>query len=343
MKKYVLALFGAAAVFLFFSCGSTPDAEPDSEEIVDGEGIGSEEKEPGDILSSLAFSKANEALLAQAESARQKAVEAGAERYFPDMLRNDDDFFDSVKAAVSESPDEDHSADIKEVVLRYNALATASLAKEMEGRADELGLSDDNAEQALKDFENSQSGTEMASSANKAFAAYTALLAKQLGDMARSEREAAREAKKKADSVKAGVAKKAEYIEASNTFKRADSSFVTRNLEEAYRGYRTAKNSYISLYESISEKRGEAEAAIERAKQRVAQAEAYTREADEIAPLQGEVAGIEKEDAVLLEEDNFANPDDAVIDIDSGEDARKAAVIDEAINKAVDAVEGEVK
>ena len=339
MKKYLLTLLSVVAILSFFSCGSTPTAEP----LVDtstGESTPVEEEKTDDTGD---FSKANEALLAQADSARQKAVEAGAEQYFPDVLALDDRYYDEVKSAVSANPSEDHSAKIKEVITRYNALATASLAKEMKAKADEFGLADADAEKALEDFEASGNGSDMKTNADKAFSAYSALLVKHLGEMAKSEREAAREAKKKADSVKAGVARKAEYTEASNTFKKADASFVTRDVEGAYKGYKTAKNSFLSLYESIAEKRAAAQAAIEKAKKRVAEAEAYTKEADEIAPLQGEVAGIEKEDAVLLEEDKFANPEDAVIDIDNSEDAKKAAVIDGAINATVDAIEGESK
>ena len=55
------------------------------------------------------------------------------------------------------------------------------------------------------------------------------------------------------------------------------------------------------------------------------------------------MAGIEKEDAVLLEDDEFANPNDAVIDIDNTDEAKKAAVIDGAINATVNAIEGEAK
>ena len=334
MKKYLLTLLSIVAILSFFSCGSTPTAEPGTDKNTGNANL-IEEKNSEE--------NSNELLLSQAESARQSAIEAGAEEYFPDILASDDSYFDEVKASVSATPSEDHSAKIKEAITRYNALAKASLAREMKKKADDLGLSDEVAEQALADFEASDNGTDMNTNAEKAFSAYSTLLVKHLGEMAKSEREAAREAKKKADSVKAGVAKKTEYTAASNTFKKADSAFVTRNVEEAYKGYLSAKKAFLSLYESIAEKRAAAQAAIERAKQRVAEAEAYTKEADEIAPLQGEVAGIEKEDAVLLEDDEFANPNDAVIDIDNTDEAKKAAVIDGAINATVNAIEGEAK
>lgn len=334
MKKHLLLLSGILAILSFISCGSTPTAEPETKK----EPPKVEETAPAPVVEEPAaedFAQANEVLLSKADAARQKAIEAGAEKFFPDVLAADDGFYDGVKSDVKENPSADHSSKISEVITRYEALATACMAKELKEKADELGLSDSEAEKALSDFAASDNGADMRANADKALSAYSALLLKQLAAMAKTERNAALEAKKNADSVKAGVAKKAEYTAASNTFKKADSDFVTKNLEGAYRGYRSAKGTFQSLYESIAEKRAAAQAAIERAKQRVAEAENYTLEADSIAPLQGEVAGIEKEDAVLLEADNFANPEDAVINVEESEEAKAAAAIDEAINAAV--------
>ena len=338
MKKFLISFFSVAVILSVISCGSTPTAEPETDIAPAVEEPAAETQPAADD-----FSKANEALLSQADSARQKAIDAGAEKFFPDVLASDDKFYDDVKAEIKSNPNADHSAKIKEVITRYDALATASLAKEMEEKAKELGLSDDSAAKALADFQASDNGADMRTNAEKALSAYSALLLQHLGEMAKTERAAALEAKKNAVSVKAGVAKKAEYIEASNTFKKADASFVTKDLEGAYKGYRTAKNTFTNLYETIAAKRAAAQAAIERAKQRVAEAENYTKEADTIAPIEGEVAGIEKEDAVLLEADNFANPDDAVINVEDSDDAKKAAAIDGAINSAVNALEGDAK
>lgn len=325
MKKILLALLSAATIVSFISCGSTPTTEPQNGKKP------AQAEEPAPVVEEPAaedFAQANEALLSQAEAARQKAIDSGAEKYFPEVLASDDSFFDGVKSEVKENPAADHSASIKEAIARYEALSTACMAKELKLKADELGLSDANAEKALSDFESSGNGADMRSNAEKALSAYSALLLQHLGAMAKSERAAALEAKKKADSVKAGVAKKAEYTAASDTFKRADSNYVTKDLEGAFKGYHSARVTFTNLYETIAEKRAAAEAAIERAKKRVAEAENYTLEADSIAPLQGEVAGIEQEDAVLLEEDNFANPDDAVIDVESSEEAKTAAALE---------------
>lgn len=356
MKKYLLALFSIVTIFAFISCGSTPVAEPQ----VDVNPVETPKPEPEptpepapepepeptpEPAPAEDFSAQNSALLAQADSARQKAVDAGAEKYFPEILSETDKIYESVKNEVQQNPNADHSEKIKDVIARYESLAVASMAKALKEKASELGISDADAEKALSDYESASkngTGSDMKDAAEKALSAYSKLMAEQLGALIKTERAAALEAKKKADSVKAGVAKKAEYTEASNTFKKADSNFVTKDLEGAYRGYISAKNTFNALYESIAEKRAAAQAAIERAKKRVSEAENYTLEADSIAPLSGEVAGIEKEDAVLLEADNFANPDDAVIDLEDSVEAKTAAAIDGAINAASDAINGAI-
>lgn len=335
MKKNLILFFFSLTILTFIACGSTANIEPETNKTASVPEEKAEEKTDEPVAATQDFedfSKENEALLTEAEAARQKAIDAGAEKYFPKILAKDDAFFDSVKSKVHDSPNSDHTEDLREVISRYNALATACMAKNLKEKADELGLSDPNAEKALSDFEISEKGSDMNKNADKALKAYSALLMQHMSEMAKTERNAALEAKKQADSVKAGVAKKDEYKKASDTFKQADSNFVSKNLENAYKGYHSAKITFANLYETIAAKRAAAQAAIERAKKRVSETENYTAEADTIAPLNEEVAGIEKEDAVLLESDNFANPDDAVIDVESSEDAKNAAAIDESIN-----------
>ena len=148
MKKHLLLLSGILAILSFISCGSTPTAEPETKK----EPPKVEEAASAPVVEEPAaedFAQANEVLLSKADAARQKAIEAGAEKYFPDVLAADDGFYDGVKSDVKENPSADHSAKIKDVIERYNALATACAAKEMQEKANELGLSDADAEKAF--------------------------------------------------------------------------------------------------------------------------------------------------------------------------------------------------
>ena len=134
---------------------------------------------------------------------------------------------------------------------------------------------------------------------------------------AREARDAAVEAKKNADSVKAGVARKDEYKAYAKLIQDGDNHFVTKAPDKAYESYKEAKEKFEALFNDVSEKRAEAQRRIEEAKAKVKDVEQFAGEADDVAPLGEEkVDGIEEKDAVLLEEETFANPEDAVIDVD---------------------------
>ena len=84
-------------------------------------------------------------------------------------------------------------------------------------------------------------------------------------------------------------------------------------FESAYDYYEEAGTIFTNLYNEIFDKRAAALAAIEAAKKSVEESAAVAEEADLEAPLTGNVDGIEDEDAVLLEEDDYADPEDAEI------------------------------
>ena len=127
--------------------------------------------------------------------------------------------------------------------------------------------------------------------------------------------EAAHEAKKDADSVKAGVARKTEYKAAADLIQSGDSLYAMQNAKKAAEKYVEANEKFTYLYEDVAAKRAEAEAAIEEAKRRVAESQKFAEEADVKAPITEQVEGIEDEDAVLLEADDYEDPEDAEVEI----------------------------
>ena len=96
---------------------------------------------------------------------------------------------------------------------------------------------------------------------------------------------------------------------------KGDSLYAMQNAKKAAEKYVSAKNKFTYLYEDVSEKRAEAQAAIEEAKRRVAESEKFAEEADMKAPITEQVEGIEDEDAVLLEADDYEDPEDAEVEI----------------------------
>ena len=113
------------------------------------------------------------------------------------------------------------------------------------------------------------------------------------------------------DSVKAAVSQKKEYNRGVEIFKKGDASYSMMGFEAAYNYYSEACDIFEQLYVDIFDKRAAALAAIEAAKKSVEESAAVAEEADLEAPLTGDVDGIEDEDAVLLEEDDYADPEDA--------------------------------
>lgn len=353
MKKIISALTCAMAILFIISCKSTPVEEPQSEvqEAV------TEVKE--DVAQAVDYSTSNQSLWALTEAARESTIASDAKKYYPEGFDGAETIYSSVKSDLTSSPSADHSDKIKDLTSRYRSLTAASQARVLKEKADKIALTDadkaayEAGEKALAEYlamGTSASGADLLAKANEALKSYNDVVNKALKANAAYERQASLDAKRKADSVKAGVAQKEQYSKASDTFKKADSSYVTGDIEGAYNGYKSSKETFIQLFEMISERRAATQALIDAAKQKVSNAENYAVEADTIAPLSGEVAGIEKEDAVLLDEDKLANPDEAVIDVEGGVTAKTAEKVAEtaiavegAVNSAADKAVSEIE
>ena len=350
MKKLrIVALLCVAVAFV--ACKSTEVApEPDSfaDSASNQEPQPEVQPTPGTEPGTEDFAAANQSLLERLDEARARAVEADAQSYYPKEFADAEVKGKWVRNEVQNSPDRDFSADIRDSIARYDALAKAAEAQRMRKRADDMDFSSldrsayDAGAAALDKFAQDDTGAAQLADATAAYDSYKELLNKGFVALAGKERNAALEAKKQADSVRAGVAQKEAYEKAADRFKRADSDYVTKSIEAAYEGYKAAKETFAGLYESVSVSRAAAQAAIERAKQRAAESARYAASADEIAPLTGIVQGIEDENAVLLEEDDLPNPEDAVIDVDTGATAEaagsaaaEAIVAEEAANGGV--------
>ena len=107
-------------------------------------------------------------------------------------------------------------------------------------------------------------------------------------------------------------AEKAEYAKAVEEFKSGDASFSIQNPEGALGHYENAKVQFENLYQSVKEKREAAQKAMDEAKKLVEESKGYAETADVESPLDGEnIQGIEKQDAVLLEEEKFEDPKNA--------------------------------
>lgn len=353
MKK--IFLFSCVAFALIFaSCKSTEqatdgeiDVPPVVEEIVEENESSAAEKEPED----------NSSLISQIDDARQRALEEGAQDAYPEAFAALDAAYEALKNLDDGL---DHSAELNDIKSRYEALQKAAAAKKLKERIDDEGLAEnspadyDKGEVALSEFDSllnsvlsniaaiSESlvpgdsavdnvknaagapSKKLLSKANEAYDSYYKVYFKSYKKFADDERKNAISQKKKADAVKAQISRKQEYREYAELIQRGDSQYSTSNPESAYESYKEAAASYEALAADVAEKRAAAQKAIDEAKAKVKESGDYALNADSTNPLDEKVEGIEDEDAVLLEDDEFANPDDEIIqfgEIDSDFDS----------------------
>ena len=316
MKKIFL-LACLAAVFVFASCKST---EQDASAADDS----SAQTEQTQDASSDAADQAALDMMSQTEAARQSAIDAGAKEYYADAFAQTDLAFDALKALKD---GKNHDAELAEIKARYDALAKASAAKKLKERIDSEGLAAnaqadyDHGEKALGEFDTMVKDPltqpkKLSSKAAEAYEAYYDVFFKSYKKFANDERKLAVAQKKRADAVKAQVARKDEYKACAELITKGDSLYSTLNPEGAYNSYKKATESFKALADDVEQKRASAQKAIEEAKAKVKEAGEYALQADSANPLEAKVDGIEDDDAVLLEEDKFKTPEEQIIQID---------------------------
>ena len=323
MKKLLIALMAISLIFGLASCKSTKqeDAsetpveqpqEPTDETVDDTTDESTDETD--------SFAEKNAKLMEQLSGSRDGAIKAGADKYYADQL-----------SALDEQ--------LKALNYRYLALQKASETKQLKEKIEEHGFDQDNkiaydaAEALLAELEKAinenASGKVQYKAAEATYAAYHTIFYSSFKKLADAERKSALEQKKAADNVKAGVAQKDRYKAITEVFQKGDNAYVTKNPEAAYDCYKEAKEKYEALAIEIAEKRAAAQKRIDEAKAKVQDVENFAGEADVKAPIGDEkIDGIEEKDSVLLEEDKFENPDDAVIEVEDSVEVENDGVVE---------------
>ena len=315
-KSYVSFLGAVAALAVFASCGSTPKAPAtEVEEPVEAPVEEDSAEQEADNFSALE----------KAEAARQAAVDAGADTVAAEQFAAADALFQSIKV-LSESG-KDVSKELADVQTRFTALEQYAKALKSKKKIEDNDFisydqaSYDSGCNSLAELERlfvnpAATSEDMLAAAKAARGSFDNVLFKAYKALAKDARAAAFSAKKDADGVKAGAAAKAEYSAAVEEFKAGDTSYSMQNPESALSHYTASKAQFESVYATVSVKREAAQKAMDEAKAKVAESQNYAQAADEKAPLSGDdVQGIEAADAVLLEADEYENPQGLEADV----------------------------
>lgn len=314
MKKSIIIL-SILSIFII-SCGSKPKTEDKTQEQIENE-ISSEVENVVEETKEETLVD-NSQLLAELNSIREDAINSGCEKLCPDQFNAAETLYKTLEPQAKEGLNiQDSLNDLK---ARYEAMKKYSecLALKDKIEKNELKSFDEanynKANEIVEDFTNplklsNVSGNAMLEKIDTAYKAYKSVIFKAYKSKARDARENAYKAKRNADSVKAGVAAKAEYLKAAEEFKAGDSNFAIQNPESALKNYENAEVQFTQVYEFVKIKREAAQKAMDEAKSKVEQSNNYAVEADTEAPLTGEeIQGIEKSDTVLLEEEKFEDP-----------------------------------
>lgn len=337
MKKVSL-LFCAALVLLFASCKSTEQVA--EEETPKVETVVEEDNSSANEVQEEEKNVDNGNSMDACEASRKAALDAGAKDYYADAFALTDAAFEALKNL---NDGKDHSAELAKLKACYDAFANAAKAKKLKERIDQEGLASnaqadyDAGVKALAEFDamaNAAKGeagldsikaaaagiadpSKFSKTAESAYNSFYAVYFKSYKKFANDARKEAIAQKKAADAVKAQVARKAEYKANADLIIKGDQQYSTSNPEGAFNNYKEAAAKFGALAADVAAKRAEAQKAIDEAKAKVKASSDYAEKADVEKPLGDEqVAGIEAEDTVLLEKDEFKNPDEEIIEID---------------------------
>lgn len=328
IQKKLLLAFGIAFAFSLIACKSTPEPEPTPEPVPETK---VEEKKPEPapkkVEEKIDYSEANSASLQKLEDSRDEAINYGADEDNEEGFAVAEASYENLKAAAADSS-KDSTKDIDDLVLKYEALKNYSIAV-----ADEEEIAENDFITAFQDdydkademlcelswtetFE-SKSGQELYDISVEIISILDNILLNGYRAEAKQLRLDALAMKKKADEVKASVSRTADYKAAVEKFQSGDKNYVLKQPQLAIADYEDAEAGFSSLYGEILEARAKASAAIEAAKKRVAESKANAEKADAATPLEDENAdGIEDEDAVLLEEDEFDTTGKEIVVLD---------------------------
>ena len=343
MKKVTLLAVLFSVGLLFISCGSKPAPETTTEPKapVVTEDVVVDEKEP-EVVD-------NESAIKKVEEARALAIEAGADKYAPELFSKVEELYQQL---VNNSEGKDLSSECENLEASYAVLADYAKAKSVKEKIDAEELmtyaqSTYNEGVELltsveKSFEAEQFDSSVVETAHNAYVKFNKVYMIAYKLIAQKERDLALDAKKDADSVKASVSQKERYKVAADEFAAGDSAYSMQNPESAYNHYGVAKDEFGKLFVEVSEKRAEALRIMEEAKKRVEESKNFASEADVQAPISEPVEGIEEADAVLLEETKYEEVE--VVEFEetlADEELEGYEVSDEITEENQDVVESE--
>jgi hypothetical protein len=352
LKIKVIVLCCAVFTLLFVSCKTAPKTVSETEPAAPAEENVNEKTAPVEEKTVPVEEKTpavdNTAAFEKADKARESAIAAGADKLGTLFDATEKRYADVKQAGNS---GKDVSVELADITARYQALGDYVKALAAKQRVDELNYSSydvtdyNKGEEAIKGLDvlfcdNVTTGNDLFTRASVAYSSYDKVLIIAFKKLASDERSAAFSSKRNADGVKAGVAAKDDYIAAIDEFRAGDTCYSSQDPETALGHYQKAHKAFDIIYQSVSEKRAQAQTAIDTAKQKAEESAGYAVKADETDPITNESQqGIEAPDAVLLESETYDDPKTSEADIPETIDSNASSSINGTQSAGTSAVD----
>ncbi len=340
-KRYFRALSGMLLVALLASCKSAPEEVPEETPVVEAPVVEAPAEQPAasaaeqapaveESVPVVTFTEDEKnALIEKVTAARQAAIAAKADVLFPEEFTAADTACNNAFATYDADGDSEAlKAAAKDAIRMYKALENAALADAEFNRIVSLGFDADNPAvfdvacdkaMALREMaENGATPAELLAASEDLLLSYRSILDASFKSRADTERLSYVDVEKQARAIKADVARKADFNAARQFCIDADAAYSRTSYEQALNLYGQAIKKMTVVLTEVTQRRAEAEAAIEAARKRTQAAEQVALEADEIAPLPADAEGFdepeEEADAEESEERSYellGNQEDA--------------------------------
>lgn len=260
-----------------------------------------------DALFTTAFEEISGQLESDLVAARNKAIAAGADAYFPEQFA----IADQALAEASDHRDAAHKEEsylsAQVALMRYQTLIlgmeAVALNDDIVRNGFAVNAPDDYEVAGLRyeesaaaygsaDAQSYEAAAECVAALNRVSnAGYQVLSAEKI--------ERVNEIRSLCDSIKAGKSMPKEYAAAGALAQNGDESGKGDDWKTAYNAYLDAETAFTAVYQEVSLRRNAADLAISSAKNKQDESSDLARQADEVAPLPENADGFSDEPYVI--------------------------------------------
>ena len=240
-------------------------------------------------------------------AAREAAVKAGADGYYPEQFALADTAAKDSRSLRADGKDAEAYDMAQIALLRYQALTKGREALALKQKVDQNGFVQYGPEDyALADSKYKEGLSSYGTADAAALASMTEschLYAKvnNAGYKALSQDviQKTDEIRALCDSIKAKKSAADDYAKAAALYDEAAKAAANDSWEAAYQSYSASLVSFANVYQVATLKRNAAEAAMAKAKSRQDESSALAHKADEVAPLPEGAQGFSDEPAII--------------------------------------------